>query len=123
VSGFDDRGQTRLTASQTPRFILLDPPSTINWIWGQQPKQTSIPIVQRRTATGTATVKAVNLDPITPFGNVAAVPIFPYDTFTQRLFATAPRTRDNLGQLRRYVNIELMRWARPGNITIVSGFP
>lgn len=124
VTGFDDEGQTRLQlpSSPTPRFILLDPPQTINWFWGRQLRQTSIPIVHRRTATGQHTVKAVDLDPRNPFGNVAAVPIFPYDAFTDRLFGTAPKTRDNLNQLAQYVNIRKMRWVRPENIVTVQAF-
>ncbi|MGD9045946.1 MAG: S8 family serine peptidase, partial [Desulfobacterales bacterium] len=124
VTGFDDEGQTRLRlpASPTPRFILLDPPRTINWLWGRQWKSKSIPIVRRRTATGRDTVKAVDLDPSNPFGNVAAVPIFPYDDFTDRLFSTAPATDDNLNQLRSYTNIRKMRWVRPENILTVRAF-
>ncbi|MCB0112017.1 MAG: hypothetical protein KDE53_39105, partial [Caldilineaceae bacterium] len=124
VTGFDDDGQTRLQlpASPVARFILLDPPQTINWFWGRRLRQTSISIVHRRTAVGQHTVKAVDLDPRNPFGNVAAVPVFPYDTFTDRLFQTAPATRDNLNQLAQYSNIGKMRWVRPENIVVVSAF-
>lgn len=120
-TGFDDEGQTRLRPSQTPKFILLEPPSAIEWLHGQQTRRTSIPIVQRRTSIGRETVKAVNMDPVLP-GNVTAVPIFPYDPYTDRLFQSAPKTHDTLNQLRGYQNIDKMRWVRPENILKLRGF-
>ena len=87
-------------------------------------KHTSIPVVQRRISIGTQTVKAVHLDPgfLNPY-NVAAVPVMPYDPFTDRLFQGTPATRDNLNQLRQYPNIARMRWVRPEHIVTVTAFP
>jgi hypothetical protein len=122
LTGFDDEGQTtlRLPSSPTPRFILLRPPASINWVYGGRIHTTSIPIVQRRAAVGQRTLEAVNLDPRNPFGNVAAVPVFPYDSFTERLFRSGRPTRDNLNHLRLYPNIRHMRWVRPENVSMIG---
>lgn len=117
VTGFDDSGTTRLNvaASSTPRFIILEPPREIHWRNGQFSQTTSIPLVTRRTAHGTD-IRAVDLDPYMPFASVSAVPVFPYDNLTDRLFHQAPATRDNLNQLRGYPNMRKLRWIRPENI-------
>jgi hypothetical protein len=85
-------------------------------------RTTSVPVVRRRSALSGQTLEAVDLDPITPFGNVAAVPVFPYDSFTDTVFGSGPATRDNLNQLRLYPNIQKMRWIRPENIIPMPRF-
>ena len=123
INGFDDEGTTRLSAgSFMPRFLLLDPPSEISWVWGQRLMSTSIPLVQRAAANRGPAIKAVDLDPVVPFGSVSAVPVFPYDEQTDLLFAAAPATADNLGQLRQFPNLGKMRWVRPENIVVVPAF-
>ena len=122
VTGFDDEGQTSLNlpANPTPRFIILRPSRQIIWYNGRMQMNTSIPIVERNSGNGVP-LNVVDLDPIMP-GNVAAVPIFPYNNFTARLLRQTPRTKDNLGQLNRLTNISLMRWVRPENIIVMAGF-
>jgi hypothetical protein len=143
VRGFDDTGQSWLgTALQAqiaarasleargqpvppwpvPRFILLQAPRSMRWIWGRQVRTTSVPVVRRGSALAGQTLEAVDLDPISPFGNVAAVPVFPYDAFTDTVFSSAKATRDNLNQLQMYPNIRKMRWIRPENIIPVPRF-
>jgi hypothetical protein len=121
VNGFDDTSQTRLRlpASPQPRFLVLQPPSRIQWPHGQRVRTTNIPLVTKRTNNG-RNIRAVDLDPILPFADTSAVPVFPADEFTDRLFRTAPATRDNLRQLRFYLNINRVRWVRPNNIWLLG---
>jgi len=115
---FNDTSEASLgSLSFSAKFRILQPPSQITWFNGQSPYTSTINIVTRRSANGVA-LRAIDLDPINPFGNVAVVPIFPADRQTQRLFNRYRATRDNLGQLRQFANIDQMRWVRPEHILI-----
>lgn len=124
VTGFNDRSLTRLDvpSASRARFLVLNPPATIEYLRNGRRATKSIPLVGRRTAAGGPQVTAVDLDPLYPFDDVAAVPIFPYDDLTDRIFQLARQTYDTLGQLRTYVNIGKMRWARPEHIALVPDF-
>jgi hypothetical protein len=78
-------------------------------------------LVIRTTADG-SDVTVVDLDPWMP-GKVSAAMVFPAADATDQLFAQAPRTRDNLNQLRGYLNFGKVRWVRPENIRILRRLP
>jgi hypothetical protein len=120
VTGFDDEGETtlRLVAGSTPaEFVILRPVATIHWFNGSARFTTDIPLVIRTTADG-SDLTVVDLDPWVP-GKVSAAMVFPADDSTDQLFSQAPPTRDNLNQLRGYLNFAKVRWVRPENIRIV----
>ncbi|MEW8492464.1 MAG: hypothetical protein AB2604_01560 [Candidatus Thiodiazotropha taylori] len=121
ITGFDDSGQTRLRlpTSPQPRFFILEPPQRIQWPHGRRIRTTDIPVITRRSNNG-QNLKAVDLDPVIPIADTAAVPVFPVDNFTDRLFRTAAATQDNLRQLRFYLNINRVRWVRPNNIWVMG---
>ncbi len=124
VTGFDDEGETtlRLVAGSTPaEFVILRPAAVIQWFNGPTRFSTDIPLVIRTTADG-SDVTVVDLDPWMP-GKVSAAMVFPAADATDQLFAQAPRTRDNLNQLRGYLNFGKVRWVRPENIRILRRLP
>lgn len=121
MMGFEDGAERtlRLPAGAPVRFVVLEAPRTIHWFTGARIHTETIPVVTCRTANG-RDVRAVDLDLLLQRlgGDTAAVPIFPADEVAWIVFRATPATRDNLRQLRRYVNIGMMRWIRPENLVL-----
>jgi hypothetical protein len=120
VTGFDDEGETSLrpaSGAAPPEFVILRPAAVIRWFHGSSRMSTEIPLVNRNTADGSSLI-VVDLDPWVP-GNVSAAMVFPADDDTESLFSHGPRTKDNLDQLRGYVNFDKVRWVRPENIRVL----
>jgi predicted nucleic acid-binding protein len=120
ITGFDDEGQTKLqlTAGVAPaEFVILHPTAVIRWSNGPALMQTDIPLVTRNSANGSS-LTVVDLDPWMP-GNVSAAMVFPANDATDDLFRQGPATKDNLNQLRGYVNFGKVRWVRPEYIRVL----
>jgi hypothetical protein len=117
LTGFDDEGTTSLSNAASARFLVLSVPQRLFFYNGTIRSDVDIPVEQRPPHAGPA-IPTVNLDPRMPRYDVHAAALFPVDDDTDALFATAPATRDNLGQLDHYTNFGKVRWARPENLDI-----
>jgi hypothetical protein len=123
VNGFDDTAQEDLAGGGGAiHFHVLQPPRQIEFLNGQWPHTVDIPIVERAAGGGNTTLLAVDLDPVLGWfmSQITAVPVFPANEDAERLFRSVRPTRDNLGQLKRYTNIRLMRWVRPEHIDVLG---
>jgi hypothetical protein len=54
------------------------------------------------------------------WGSASAVPAFPADEATDKLFATVPKTHDNLNLLGIYPNFGKVRWIPPSNVKVIT---
>lgn len=127
--GFDEEGDVKLEVpkGQTARFLLLSAPAKISFLNGAISHTTTIPRVWTDAAMAefdySESVWVVDMDRgLFNVGNDMAAMVFPADNATARLFEGVGRTADNLGQLKRFVNIDTMRWVRPENIHVLRKF-
>ena len=118
VTGFDDSGTSSLSGAAAARFLVLRPPATLSFYAAGSNHDVAIPIENRAAHVG-GSIPVVQLDPSFPGSDVTAACVFPADDATAALFATAPRTQDNLNLLGRYVNFRRVRWVRPENVEVV----
>jgi hypothetical protein len=127
--GFDEIGDVKLAVPKgfTPKFLLLSAPAKIEWRNGAIQKTTDIPRMWVDAASSDYEVSegiwVIDMDRgIWNVGEDKAAMIFPFDNATDELFQGVARTKDDLGQLKRFVNINKLRWARPENIHILQKF-
>jgi hypothetical protein len=127
TAGFDDAGSTKLDVATNwfPKFFYLEPPAEIRFTnggiytvtidrRGEFPAETELKLP--------TLVWTVQLDSWINYYDTSAAMVYPADQLTERLFAKAPRTKDNLGQLTRY-GMDLIRWVEPENMRVLRHFP
>lgn len=119
IGGFDDvmEKTIELPTGTNANFAVLKAPTQIVWFNKNGRQSVDVPLKDIKTANGN-TLKAVDLDPWSPF-NAKAVPVFPITDWTEEVFkAVSPTIGCQL--LSAYVNFGMIRWIRPENIHLLS---
>lgn len=118
LGGFDDvrEKSIELPADTNADFVVLDPPAQVYWYNINGRQSVGVPLKDDKTANGNI-IKVVDLDPWSPF-NAKAAMVFPMDDWTEKVFGTVSPT-DNYFPLRSYVNFNMIRWIRAGNIHLL----
>lgn len=121
ILGFDDEGSSSLKIGKNTeaKFLVLHVPEQINFLHAGSWYDVNIPNKMGSAQQG-GSIPVVNLDPVLPGFNVSAACVFPADEFTAALFNRTRATKDNLGQLRNFVNFGKVRWVRPENIKVLQ---
>jgi predicted nucleic acid-binding protein len=119
LSGFDDEAEEKIQmpGGETGLFVILKPPTQIAWFNLNGRQTTKVALKDGRTFDGQI-LTCVDLDPWSPF-NAKAVPIFPVDDFTSKIFALVNGVFDG-GVLSINVNIGQCRWVRPQNLKVLT---
>ncbi|MEP7076048.1 MAG: hypothetical protein ABI878_09565 [Acidobacteriota bacterium] len=120
VTGFDDETlrTVKLDPGFSPSFVVLWPRKVLRWYNGGYQVTTDIPLLTQKSSDGTD-LTTVDLDPYL-WGSASAVPAFPADEATDKLFARVPKTHDNLNLLGVYPNFGKVRWIPPINVKVIT---